>query len=281
MISLNELRETYGDFSAEGIINRWESFPFGENNFKHTPEEKFFQSSEPVQKNFVEPSQNDEFIEPERKSRFIGGSVTQNYFPSSTPQSVQKNKFSPVNIASLKDWAELRAEALDLHELKNFFVGKNDSQSPQFINLIDNYKKSVEKNLINPQETDEDSSNVFVEKLADVIEKRFYTILKSCERGKLGRGEMSKDYYLEMEKRIKKYFDRVGLNSENVKRGDPFQKWQEHMKILATIPAPYDWLNKKISEVEIQPHYFEYHGDDGEIEKFYIDGECTVYKFSS
>lgn len=281
MISLQELRGIYGDFSATGIISRWKNFSFGENNFKNTTEEKNFQPAESIQENFVEPSQNVDFVEPERKTRFIDSSVAQNYFPSSTPQPVQKNKFSPVNIASLKDWAELREEALDLHELKNFFVGKNDSQSPQFINLIDNYKKSVEKKLTSPQETDEDSSNVFVATLAEVILKRFYTILKSCKRGKLGRGEMPKDYYLEMEKRIDKYFDRIGLKSENVKRGDYFRQWQDHMNVISAIPAPFEWLNKKISEVEIQPHYFEYHGDDGEIEKFYIDGECTVYKFSN
>ena len=167
-----------------------------------------------------------------------------------------------------------------MHELKNFFAGKNDPQSPQFINLIENYKKSVEKNLARSEQTDEDSSNDFVERLAEVIGKRFYTILKSCERGRLGKGEMPRDYYLEIEERIKKYFERIGLQSENIKRMDNFRQWQDHMKVIDEIPAQQIFQDKKICDVEIQPHYFEYYGDDGEIEKFYIDGECTIYKFS-
>ena len=279
MIFCQELSNIYGDFSADAIINRWKNFPFDENDFVE-PSDNFHESEENTadiireieseQKDIQDSTQNFEFPPITRPSQ-----ITNDF-----PPIPQKNKFSPVSIADSKDWAKLRAEVLDLHELKNFFVGKSDSQSPQFINLIENYKKSVEKNLARSEQTDEDSSNDFVERLAEVIGKRFYTILKSCERGRLGKGAMPKDYYLEIEERIKKYFERIGLQSENIKRMDNFRQWQDHMKVIDEIPAQQIFQDKKICDVEIQPHYFEYYGDDGEIEKFYIDGECTVYKFS-
>lgn len=279
MISLQELQKIYGDFSVESIINRWENFPFGESSVNFTSNnfesEKIFADDEPSENEFESEENNlTQNFEITRTSRKIVGSFNQNYSPTAMP----KNKFSPVSIATTRDWAELKAEVLDLHELKNFFVGKQDSQSQQFINLIDKYKKDIEKKIVTPQEIDEDSSEKFVGDLIKIIEDRFYTILTSCVRGKNGKGEMPAEYYAEMWERIKKYFERIGLKSENAKRSDDFRDWTEIMKAVE-IPTRLEWQDKKIGEVEIQPRYFEYHGDDGEITKLYIDGKCTVYKF--
>ena len=203
---------------------------------------------------------------------------TQN-FEVPPPPPPQRNKFSPVNIANSKDWAELRAEVLDLHELKNFFVGKSDSQSPQFIKTIENYRKVAEKELATPSDINADSSNIFVANLAEVIEKRFYKILTACRLGKNGRGELPPEYYSEIERRIEKYFERIGLHSEKIKRMDDFNDWVEVMK-AESIPVSEHYRDGKIAEVEIQPRYFEYHNDEGEVAKSYIDGRCKYYKFS-
>ena len=48
---------------------------------------------------------------------------------------------------------------------------------------------------------------------------------------------MPRDYYLEIEERVKKYFERIGLKSENIKRMEDFRRWQDHMKIIAEVPA--------------------------------------------
>ena len=185
-----------------------------------------------------------------------------------------------VNIASTRDWVALREEVLDLHELKNFFAGKSDSQSPMFQNTLEKYQRDVEKNLSSPREIDADSSANFVDKLADVIKKRFFTILKSCHNGLTGKGELPTTYYRELENRVRQYFKRIGLKSDNVKRLDNFKDCQERMN---AIPAPVarSYFDGKIDEIFVQPHFFEYHDDDGEVRKKWIDGECTVYKFKS
>ena len=274
MISLQELQNTYGDFSVESIINRWKNFSFWENNFTDFPQNNFDESKKIF--SYDEPKENlEDFIQETESGQKESDELVQDF---NFYRPIQKNKFSPVNIENSRNWAELKTEVLDLHELKNFFVGKQDSQSPKFINLIEKYKEDVEKKLVSPKEIDEDSSNKFVADLAGIIETRFYTILTSCVRGKNGKGEMPRYYYTEMWEYIKKYFGRIGLKSENVKLFDDYKYWTEMMKAVE-IPTRLEWQDKKIAEVEVQPHYFEYYGDDGEINKFYIDGKCTVYKF--
>ena len=277
MISCQELSNIYGDFSAEAIINRWKNFPFDENDFVE-PSDNFHESEENTadiireieseQKDIQDSTQNFEFPPITRPSQ-----ITNDFSPS-----LQRNEFPPVSIADSKDWAELRAEVLDLHELKNFFVGKSDSQSPQFINSIENYRRVAEKKLMTPQDINAESSNIFVATLADVIENRLYKILTACRFGKIGRGELSPNYYLEIERRIEKYFERIGLHSEKIKHLDDFNDWVEVMK-AESVPTSEKYRDKKIAEVEIQPRYFEYHNDEGEVAKYYIDGKCKYYKF--
>lgn len=274
MLSCQGLSNIYGDFSVAAIISRWENFPFDENNFVE-PNKKFDEPDENVTDILREiESEQKDSSQPTKQQRIITGSVDKEYFPP----SVQRNKFFPVNIASSKDWMELRAEVLDLHELKNFFIGKSDSQSPQFMNSIETYRRVAEKELATPQEINADSSNIFVATLADVIEKRLYKILTTCRYGKDGRGELSPGYYLEIEQRVEKYFERIGLHSEKIRRLEDFNKWVEVMK-AESIPVSEKYRDKKIAEVEIQPRYFEYHNDAGEVEKYYIEGRCKYYKF--
>lgn len=263
MTSLQELQNRYGDFSVGAIISRWENFLVGENNF-YEPENFPEQKLEPK----LAPP-DDEFppVPPDDGRRTID-------FTPSPPE----NKFSPVNIATSKDWAELRAEVSDLSELKKFFIDRSDSQSPQFINSIENYIKFAEKALATPQEIDVESSNNFVAALAEVIDKRLYKILTTCRYGKEGRGELPRDYYLEIEKLIEKYFERIGLHSEKVKPLDDLKDWLEVMK-AESVPVSEKYRDKKIAEVEVQPRYFEYYNDAGAVEKFYIEGRCKYYKF--
>ena len=198
-------------------------------------------------------------------------------FVSSQSPIKTSSTFSPVSIASTIDWIKLRAEVLDLHELKTFLAGKMDSQSPHFSNIIESYCNSAEKALAQPQEINEDSSTNFVDKLSEVIKKRFFTILKSCQKGIQGKGEQPQSYYRELERRVQKYFSRIGLKSDNIKPRSDFRFCQERMNALPT-PAPSPLYNNKINEVFVQPHYFEYHDDAGDVQKRWIDGECTVYK---
>ena len=199
-------------------------------------------------------------------------------FSAPKPAVPPKNKFSPVNIATQQDWAELRAAALDLHELTMFFAGRIDSQSPQFLNLIKKYREELEKKLVLPAEIDADSSLVFVEKISDTIRRRFYTIIESCTFGMRGRGAMSVYFYREIAMCVRKYFERIGLKIVDVKAGSDFRAVQDYMSV--TVAQTNDWhLNGKIADVSVQPHYFEYHDDDGEVQKFWIEGKCSVYKF--
>ena len=133
---MKELTETYGDFSVEAIINRWKNFPFGDKNF-YEPD-----------KNFSESEDKNNFVKSENESNFSEPEVFQPTQPSRpVGTSIQKNKFSPVNIASLIDWAVLRTEALGLNDLINFFKIRTDQQSSLFLKTIEKYKESVEKNL--------------------------------------------------------------------------------------------------------------------------------------
>ena len=279
MISLQELREAYGDISAAGIIERWKNFSFGEKSFETKPTENItanedfknaLQVTAPSQENFSSPVQNYEMQT--RQRRYIDNKIFQ-----PTVSTNYQNKFSPVNIKDMEDWTRLRATALDLHELKNFFEGRQDNQSQYFISLIDSYKKYVEKNLKFPDDIDAESSSDFVSKLATVIEKRFYTILDSVTRGKAGKADQPQKYYQEIDLLIKQYFERIGLKSEKVKIFDNFKNWQDNFEIVTAVPSPEENMKNKIYEIFIQPHYFEYYDNDGEVEKLYISGKCSIY----
>ena len=187
------------------------------------------------------------------------------------------NKFCPVNIATLDDWRELREEALRLDELEIFFTGRTDSQSPMFLSLIKEYKKTLEKNLKPPEEIDEESSFNFVEKFSSALEKKFLTMVESCRSGKAGKGKNPPIYYVQVERHLKKYFEHIGLQVENVEPHSNFRDVQEHMK--ATI-IPTDRVQDfdKIEEIVIPPSFFKYHDDSGEILKYWIDGKCTVWQ---
>ena len=198
-------------------------------------------------------------------------------YPISKP-APPKHKFLPVNISGSKDWWELRMIVLDLHEFKNFFAGKQDSQSPQFLNLINTYANEVEKNLAQPAEFDENASMTFVKKLAEVIEKRFYTILKAYKPGLEGKGKMPRSYYQSLDSLVKNYFKNIGLEPANVRVRSSFRDWREHMKATAVLDAPFEHMDNMIFEVAVQPHYFRCINEDLEEEKFWIDGECSVYK---
>lgn len=286
------LRETYGHLDINDILRRNELAR--QENFS-PPEEipsapKEFQLMEPTPPDaqdfqFEELSIDSEpnyslnpYDTPTKKI------FSPTIFPSTPkPSPVYQRPQPPtppgiVNIASTRDWVALREEVLDLHELKNFFAGKSDSQSPMFQNTLEKYQRDVEKNLSSPREIDADSSANFVDKLANVIKKRFFTILESCHNGLQGKGELPTTYYRELENRVRQYFKRIGLKSDNVKRLDNFKDCQERMN---AIPAPvaHSCFDGKIDEIFIQPHFFEYHDDDGEVRKKWIDGECTVYKF--
>ena len=277
------LRETYGHLDINDILRRNELA----RQEKFSPPEEI--PSAPKEFQLMEPTPPDaQDFQFEELS--IDSEPNYSLNPYDTPT---KKFFSPiifpstpkpspgiVNIASLKDWVTLREDVLDLHELKNFFAGKSDSQSPMFQNTLEKYQRDVEKNLSSPREIDADSSANFVDKLADVIKKRFFTILKSCHNGLQGKGELPTTYYRELENRVRQYFKRIGLKSDNVKRLDNFKDCQERMN---AIPAPvaHSCFDGKIDEIFIQPHFFEYHDDDGEVRKKWIDGECTVYKFKS
>ena len=190
----------------------------------------------------------------------------------------KRNKFSPVNIATLDDWLKLRDKALNLDELENFFAGRIDSQSPMFLSLIKEYKRAVERNLKPPDEIDEESSYNFVEKISSALENKFLTMVESCRKGKAGNGKNPAYYYVQIEQLMKKYFERISLQVEDVKPGSNFRDVRDHMKVSTTIEARYEQDCDKIAEVFIPPSYFKYHDDSGEVLEYWIDGKCTVYQ---
>ena len=185
--------------------------------------------------------------------------------------------FAPISIAGKIDWLRLRANVQNLHELEEFFQTQNDSQSPQFLEIITQYKKELEKNLVIPNYIDEETSLLFAEKIAVMIKDRIYTILQTCSAGKLGKGENPVEYYQQIEKHINVYFRRIGLKVLNLNVGDDISRAKDHMKIIISY-VKESWQNKKIAEIFVQPHYFEYYRDDGELDEYWIDGKCTVYK---
>lgn len=266
---LQKLRARYGGIS--NFLNRL-SKNFGSTETKKSPPVK------PPDLNYYRKNYGSTKIKIPSQEKIFDTAEIKKSPPIVIPQEIiQPNKFSPVNIADRKTWLELRDTVLDLHELKNFFAGRQDSQSPQFLNLLENYKVNAEKKLATPADFDESTSYLFVEALAGVIKKRFYTILKSYTAGLRGKGKEPVAYYAEIQTRVEKYFAAIGLKSANVEKKADFKKWVEHFEPVTT-PAPFEHLHNKIAEVSVQPRYFEYYNDDGEIEKFWIDGECTVYK---
>ncbi len=272
---LQDLRNRYGeDISIKSFIVRI-------TGVKATPPDPRPLPSSTNSDNFDETSKNSKSqssLESVAQYGIKGDKSKGNREPIIIPPKPPGNKFSPVNIGSLKDWLDLRMTVLDLHDFKNFFAGKQDSQSPQFRNLIENYAKEAEKNLAQPSEIDASSSKLFVENLSEVIEKRFFMILKSCKPGLVGRGKMPHSYYYSLDLLVKKYFKNIGLESCNVRPRTNYREWLKHMKVTGVIEAPFPHLQDLISEVEVPPHYFKFINEDGEEDVCWIDGEYIVYK---
>ncbi len=193
-------------------------------------------------------------------------------------KKVEQNKFSPVNIETCEDWIKLRANAADLYDLKTFFAGRSDSQSPQFLNMIEQYQKFISKNLSTPEEIEAESATDFVAKLSDTIKKWFYNILEAVRPGLQGKGSESVKYYEEINSRVEKYFARIGLKAANVQPRSNFSEWLEKMTAIETPPRTFTDRHNTIAEIFIQPRYFEYYNDEGEIEKSWIEGKCAVFK---
>ena len=263
---LQQLRVTYGDISIESILAQ-ES-----DKIPTTPINNQISDTSPT---IDEPILFDPFDVPPpiiTKPKEVPPPIRIN-IPVISPLK----SFSPVNISTSKDWAEFREEVLDMHELTNFLAGKMDSQSPIFRNILDTYQNALKKSLSMPQEIDAESSNTFVSELAQVIKERFLTILRSYQKGLQGKASQPTEYYRQLEIRVKQYFKRIGLKSDNVKCRSDFRLYTERMKPIP-MPVQNKILSGKIAEVLIQPHFFEYHDYDGEVRKKWIDGECIVYK---
>ena len=198
--------------------------------------------------------------------------------PRYTPPTSSRPKFSPISIASLKDWMNFRMNAENLSELERFFRSQTDSQSPMFLDIIKQYKSALTKKLSSPEDDiDEDTSCDFAEKLAGVIRRDFYTILSSCQSGMRNNNFKQKLYYQQIGRFIDIYFDRIGLKTLELKRGDHISKAEDHVN-ADVIPTQNPQLDKIIDEVIIQPRYFEYHQNDGQVARFWIDGKCVIYK---
>lgn len=196
---------------------------------------------------------------------------------SQVPQKPIKSKFSPISIATSLDWMSFRGEVTDLNELENFLKTQRDSQSKQFLDIITYYKNDLNRNLVRPSEIDAETSYLFAEKLAEVIKKRLYVLLRSYRAGRYGKGVNSKEYYREIGRNMSIYFDRIGLKTFQLSIGDSFEKAQHHMEPKSTIPTKDDFRNKTIADIFVLPHYFDYYANDGEIKQFWIDGQCSVY----
>lgn len=284
---LQQLRETYGSFSIERLRKKYGDnisaeiiLGSGRNDtFAPAKSPEFINATQQI----PETTKPEKIFEPPTINPFEQRNIPPrrfviNYPPVTRPTPKIISPFSPVNIATTRDWIKLREEVLDVHELTNFFAGKMDSQSPMFIGIIEKYLNAVKKSLAIPQEIDAESSANFVDKLAETIKDRFFSVLKSYQRGIQGKGKEPKEYYMELGNRVKQYFNRIGLKSDNLKRFDDSRDSQER---ITSMPAPTQnkFWDGKIAEVIVQPHYFEYHDDDGEVRKRWIDGECIVYKY--
>ena len=266
---LNDLRNRYGDISLKNFLSRIKEFCTDKSA---TPK--------PIE---TTPKIRDESLDAvagyginNQQTNTQSPTITRRY-PIATP--APKHKFLPVNIGELKDWWELRQIVLDLHEFKNFFAGKQDSQSPALLELIGTYAREVEKKLTEPAELDESASLNFVKNLAEVIEKRFYTMLQTCKPGLEGKCKQPRSYYQSLDTLIKRYFKNIGLETCTVRVRESFRNWREHMQTTAVMETPFEHLDNAIAGVDIAPHYFQFINDEGEEDKFWLDGKCSVYKY--
>ena len=283
-ISPQELQQRYGDNSPTEILshrnkpknyNSSPLFDFGEDFSKQKVENPpptistktpYWQPA-PPKTNSLESVANYGINQQPRKPRYIQNQT--NYPP------VAPKKDVIIKITGLLEWKQFQLTVTDLHELINFFESRKDSQSPQFLNSIKNYKNILDKKLSAPAER---SATVFLERAVEVIQQRFYTFLRGYAPGLKGQGKESRSYYVEIDRLVKKYFENIGLKSADAKAGDNYRNWREHMD-ANFIPTWRQDLDNRISEISIQPYYFRYYDENGNVEKFWIDGECTVYRF--
>ena len=250
---LKRLRNDYGE--VLGIVGKMR----GEIETPH-----------PMKLEFIPPTQ------PIRQSPRPSPSPSPSRSTFQPPPTIKEGK--PINIAAPIDWMRCRAEIENVSEPENFFKGRFDRQSRGFLEIIENYKKDIRNNFTRPETIDGDTSLDFAERLASVIQKRFHTILKSCRTGRKTVDANIRTYYRSIEQCVMQYFKRIGLKEFALSIGDDFAKADHHMKPMATSPAPSAQLDNKIAEIIVLPYYIEYHGNDGEIEKYWIDGQCIVYK---
>lgn len=272
---LQNLRERYGDISWQAVIARYkptttETFvDFTENPFDTPTTPQYHREPPTTPQRYREPAQPGQ----PSQSQQSPTSQTQPEYPPPPPKSSLV-----IDIKSARDWVSFRERVKDLSTLTNFFTGKRDSQSPMFLKLIQKYQQELGNELTFPKQgIDADASINFVEKLAAVIKKRLFDVLKACQRGLAGKGEMPADFYKNIKFRLAIYFKSIGLVESRIDKNTDFKAVIDRMEAVTKKPTPNPFLRGKIAEVSIHPLYFNYRDADNAVQKFWLDGQCIVF----
>lgn len=176
-----------------------------------------------------------------------------------------------------ESWLEHKDNLQNLKKLDDF-IEKNQNEYEWFESTIKKIKNDIQKMAV-PETFDKDT----IDKVANYtikIAKRFTGAIDSCNRVlKNPNNDLNKAK--ELKSLIEEYLSNIGVKSMHFNAGDDYEKWAElgmadHVMIEHTEDKS---KHETLCEVYVQPHYFKYVDESGQVKQRVFGGNCSVYAF--
>ena len=174
-------------------------------------------------------------------------------------------------------WLEHKNNLQNLKKIDDF-IEKNQDEYEWFESTIQKIRNDIQK-ITDPETFDKDT----IEKVADYtikIAKRFTGAIDSCNRV-LKNPNKDTNKAKELKSLIEEYLLNIGVKSLHFNAGDDYEKWAElgmgdHVMIEHTEDKN---KHETLCEIYVQPHYFKYIDESGQVKQRIFGGNCSVYAF--
>ena len=137
-------------------------------------------------------------------------------------------------------------------------------------------KRDLEKMSVADEEDFDEINEDVAERIAQNANARLYPVLQGCYRSRNSLADNA--FAVRLQEAIEQYLAKVGFTKcrdlrENDTFTDPDNCWRTPIKD----PSGAPWKAGQIAEIEVYPYALRFMSDNGEIEKRFIKGSCTIY----
>ena len=195
-------------------------------------------------------------------------------------ESPEPPQIYPLNLNGVsgeQSWLEHKNNMQNLKKIDDF-IDENQNEYEWFGNTIKKIKNDIQK-MGDPETFDQYTT----EKAADYtvkIARRFTGAIDSCNRV-LKNPNKDPNKAKELKSLIEEYLSNIGVESMHFKAGDNYEKWAE-LGMSENVMMEYTEDKSKhetLCEIYVQPHYFKYIDEYGQLKQRIFGGNCSVYVF--